>query len=260
MLTGKELRSQRRAHGMTLDQLSKVTGIDERVMADYENGTAPITTPDEAKLRQAWRRSGEDARPAKAPRKARAPKTPPLTQWLQTVADSERTAKTPPREAENPASVLAQATAPIVNEKQRRLALSNLLKEAQARLDDVFAEDKQTRVLANSIEELQPAHRQLVIGVIDQLEHIVPSAPSTSRLPPQEQILQTLSGPSAYHSVLNYLQAAVQLLMQAEIVEQTPLMMRLQKLSEFDRNTVQLLAKRYQDMHASKDANRSQDA
>ena len=59
-------------------------------------------------------------------------------------------------------------------------------------------------------------------------------------------IVQTLKDFSAYVTVLNYLEAALQLLKQAELADRSALMARLQNLSEFDQNTVQLITKRYQ--------------
>ncbi len=274
MLTAQELRSKRQQHKMTQAQLAQATGIEEDVLARYEKGESPISAEDARTLQDVWRgptAHGTQAQPThsgqqpaqKAAKKSSAPKTPSVTQWLQHMAQdpAERAPKTSAvaaqtekaEEKPSTTSAIAQAVAQIANEKQRRLALASLLNAALSQIDEVFVEDKQLRATAEAVEDLQPSYKQLILGMLDQLEQMKSLAQGKSKGSAQEHIVQALKGSSPYESLLNYLQGAIQILKQADIADQPALMGRLQKLSDFDRNTISLLVKRYQEPRGAKE-------
>jgi transcriptional regulator with XRE-family HTH domain len=272
MLTAQELRSRRQQHKMTQAQLAKATGIEEALIVKYEKGESPITAEHDKKLQEVWRNTlaargtkreqsqQSEQKPAKKPT---GPKAPSMTQWLQHMAQdpAERTTKASSASGEKVApkasaeSVITQSISHITNDKQRRLALTSLLNAALSQVDDIFVEDKQLHATAEAVEELQPAYKQLIMGMLDQFEQVKP--PSKAKGSAPEAIVQALQGASPYETVLNYLQGAVQLLKQAEIAEQPPLMGRLQRLSDFDRNTVNMMVKRYQEPRTAKSADTS---
>ncbi len=259
MLTAQELQTTRQEHQMTQAQLAQAVGIDTSLIARYEQGELPISVEHEAKLKAAWQRpttalSARKRQPVKPPKpsgkKATPARTPSMSQWLQSVAhDSAERQPAPPAPVDPAAptasSRVVQAAAQITSDKQRRVALHNLLIAALDQLEKLFTEDKQLRAMAEAIEQLDPTRRQVVLGLINQLDQVDPAAPSKGRSGP-EQIVQALKDPSAYVTVLNYLEAGTQLLRQAELGDRPALMNRLQNLSEFDQNTVQLITKRYQ--------------
>ncbi len=257
MLTAQELRTKRQEHKMTQAQLAQAVGLEESLIANYEKGESPIPAEHEEKLLRVWRATAGPKTPTKAPaKKPSASKAPALTQWLQNVAQdkTERPAKPAAHQTEKSSepSAITQATAHIANDKQRRAALGSLLNAALGEIDNLFVEDKQTRATAEAIEQLQPSYKQLILGMMDQFDQIKPSAQGKARLPAQEQVVQALKGVTPYDTVLNYLEAAVQILKQAEVADRTPLMLRLQSLSDFDRNTINMMTKRYQELRNAK--------
>jgi transcriptional regulator with XRE-family HTH domain len=277
MLTAQELRSKRQQHKMTQAQLAQATGIEEDVLLKYEKGESPISAEHDRKLQELWRgtlaargtqreQSQQVQQPEQKPaKKPSGPKAPSMTQWLQHMAQdpAERSGKSTPAQADKSGakvsteSSITQALAQITNEKQRRAALASLLNAALSEIEDVLVEDKQLRATADAVEELQPTYKQLIMGMLDQLEQIKTPATNKAKGSTQEHIVQALKGSSPYETMLNYLQGAIQILKQAEIAEQPPLMGRLQKLSDFDRNTVSLMVKRYQEPRSAKTAEAS---
>ncbi len=256
MLTAQELQAKRREQHMTQAQLAQAIGIEANLITRYEQGKLPISVEDEEKLQALWNHSVTAAKPGKSRsakpevKKVASTREPSLSKWLQNLADngpdrpSTHSAPNEPAREETSSRVV-QAAAQITSDKQRRVALNNLLTAALSQVDKLFVEDKQLRTMAETIEQLEPAYQQVVLGLINQFEHLDPTPPSKRR-PGPEQIVETLKDASAYGTVLNYLEAALQLLRQAELADRPALMTRLQNLSEFDQNTVQLITKRYQ--------------
>ncbi len=292
MLTAQELQAKRQEHQMTQAQLAQAVGIEASLLARYEQGELPISAEHEARLQTAWRRAAtpkvdlkaapasnkprpakssapstsatHSAPPAPSARKPAPGKTPSMSQWLQSVAHDVSDHHPAASASAEPASAAAsekvvQAAAQITNDKQRRAALNNLLTAAQSQLEKLFTEDKQVRAMAEAIEQLEPTYRHVVLGLVNQFEQLDPAGRSKGRSGP-DQIVQTLKDPSAYVTVRNYLEAALQLLKQAEIGDRPPLMNRLESLSEFDLNTVQLVTKRYQASARSHTTDRPSDA
>ncbi len=312
MLTAQELRTQRQQHNQTQADLAKSLGVDEKVIAGYESGTAPVSNDHEEKLKKLWHpapaaksaigkptpvkpvsaspvaskpasmppapvkeapvKESARAKPEAQPKKAETARMPSVTHWLEGIANDrpERPAKPAPAPSSGngnghaaahnsgnattssaataPVDHIVQAAAQVTNDKQRRAALDSLLTAAAAQITTVFTEDKQVSATAEAIEKLQPAHRQVILGLIEQLEQVDRSqTPPKGKLPAQDQILQTLKGQTPYETALNYLNAAIQLLKQADVADRTPLVSRLQGLSDFDRGTVNMMTKRYQE-------------
>jgi transcriptional regulator with XRE-family HTH domain len=256
MLTAQELQVKRQEQQMTQAQLAQVIGIEAGLIARYEQGELPISAEHETKLQAVWRHptpapAASKPRPVKPSGKKAAPaRTPSMSKWLQSVAHESPERHAAPSTLAAPAAETApsrvvQAAAQITSDKRRRAALHSLLTAALSQLDKLFSEDKQLRGMAESIEQLEPAYRQVVLGLVNQFEQLDPAAPSKTRSAP-DQLVQTLKDPSAYVTVLNYLEASIKLLKEAELGDRPALMNRLQNLSEFDQNTVQLITKRYQ--------------
>ncbi len=271
MLTAQELRSKRQQHKLTQAQLAQAVGIEEDLLARYEKGESPIPADLEGKLQVVWRGAPTGQQKPTPTKKPTSPKTPPKTpsvaQWLKQRAQ-DQPGRTPKSTAagdpagatrDDSTSAITHAVGPITNEKQRRAALTALLNAALGQVDDAFVEDKQLRTTVDAVEALQPEYKQVILGLIGQLEQVKAPRQAKGKSSSPEHILQSLQGGSPYETLLNYLQAAAQLVTQADVAEQTPLMSRLQKLNDFDRNTVSMLIKRYQETKKPQEAAKTED-
>lgn len=255
MLTAQELQAKREAQHLTQAQLAQAIGAEENLIARYEQGELPVSTEHEAKLQGVWQRklTVPKASEKRAVKKTPSTKAPSMTEWLKSVAHDtpdRRPASSTTGEAEASTTQAAQAASRLTSDKQRRAALNNLLRAALGQIDKLFAEDKQLRATAEAIEQLDPVYQQVMLGLINQLERLEPTAQAKSHSAP-EQMIQLLKEPSLYITVLNYLEAAMQILKQSELADSPALVARLQNLSAFDLSTLQILTKRYQTLPAS---------